>query len=67
MRYTGLQLYVTREFERAKQEHRQLLELCRARDVTAACDLLQRHIRHAGQSLKQGLLEGRARAEMDQP
>ncbi|MGA8541365.1 MAG: GntR family transcriptional regulator [Terriglobales bacterium] len=60
MRYTGLQLYVTRGFERAKEEHRQLLDLCRERDVTAACDLLEQHIRYAGQSLKQGLLEGRA-------
>ncbi len=67
MRYTGLQLYVTQGFERAKEEHRQLLDLCRARDVTAACDLLQRHIRHAGQSLKQGLLKGRAHAETEQP
>ena len=34
MRYTGLQLYVTQGFERAKEEHRQLLNLCRERDVT---------------------------------
>jgi DNA-binding GntR family transcriptional regulator len=67
MRYTGLQLYVTQGFERAKEEHRQLLDLCRERDVTAACDLLQRHIWHAGQSLKQGLLEGRTHAEQEQP
>jgi DNA-binding GntR family transcriptional regulator len=63
-RYTGLQLYLTREFDRAKEEHRQLLELCRARDVAAARDLLERHIRHAGRSLKAALVEGRARAEV---
>ncbi|MGB8060284.1 MAG: GntR family transcriptional regulator [Candidatus Sulfotelmatobacter sp.] len=65
-RYTWLQLYLTREFDRAKREHGQLLDLCRARDVAAACGLLRRHIRHAGQSLKQVLREGRAPAETDQ-
>ena len=58
-RYTRLQLYLTRGVERAKQEHRELLELCRKRDVDAACELLQRHITHAGQSLKQVLQERR--------
>jgi DNA-binding GntR family transcriptional regulator len=67
MRYTGLQVYVTRGFERAKEEHRQLLELCRARDVAAACELLELHIRHAGESLKQGLLEGRTHVDAEQP
>jgi DNA-binding GntR family transcriptional regulator len=54
-RYTRLQLYLTRAFERASEEHRQLLALCRNRDVAAACKLLAEHIRHAGQSLKEFL------------
>ncbi|HEV2288969.1 MAG TPA: GntR family transcriptional regulator [Candidatus Acidoferrales bacterium] len=52
-RYTRLQLYLTQAFERAKQEHRQLLELCRQRDVANACDLLRGHIHNAGQMLKE--------------
>ena len=67
MRYTGLQLYLTREFERAKEEHRKLLELCQARDVIGACYLLQQHIKHAGQSLKQVLHDARAGAATSQP
>jgi|ERR1700683_1567325 DNA-binding GntR family transcriptional regulator len=67
VRYTGLQLYLTREFERAKEEHRKLLELCQARDVIGACYLLQQHIKHAGQSLKQVLREARAGATVSQP
>ena len=51
-RYTRLQLYLTRGFERAREEHRMLLDLCRKRDVDAACTLLDAHIRHAGLSLK---------------
>jgi DNA-binding GntR family transcriptional regulator len=54
-RYARLQLYLTRAFERAKQEHRQLLELCRKRDVEAACKLLERHIHRAGRALKESL------------
>ncbi|MFZ0212930.1 MAG: GntR family transcriptional regulator [Candidatus Acidiferrales bacterium] len=52
-RYTRLQLYLTQAFERAKQEHRELLEFCRQRDVPNACDLLGRHIHNAGQMLKE--------------
>ena len=66
VRYTGLQLYLTREFERAKEEHRKLLELCQARDVIGACYILQQHIKHAGQSLKQVLGEARAGATTSQ-
>lgn len=58
-RYIRLQLYLTRAFERAKEEHRQLLLLCRERNVAAACDLLDRHIHHAGKSLKEFLREHR--------
>ncbi len=52
-RYTRLQLYLTQAFERAKQEHRALLDLCRKRDAAAASDLLERHIHNAGRMLKE--------------
>lgn len=58
-RYTRLQLYLTQAFERAKTEHRQLLELCRKRDIEAASDLLERHIRNAGRMLKEFVKEHR--------
>jgi DNA-binding GntR family transcriptional regulator len=59
-RYTRLQLYLTHAFERAKEEHRMLLELCRKRDAAAACELLQRHIHNAGSTLKEFLKQRRA-------
>jgi DNA-binding GntR family transcriptional regulator len=59
-RYTRLQLYLTHGIKRANGEHHQILELCRQRDVTAACKLLKQHIQYAGQSLKQALQERRA-------
>jgi len=52
-RYTRLQLYLTRGIERANEEHRQLLDLCRAREARSAAKLLREHILHAGQSLKE--------------
>lgn len=58
-RYTRLQLYLTHGASRANEEHRQLLDLCRNRDAVAACKLLRQHIQHAGQSLKQALVERR--------
>ena len=58
-RYTGLHLYLTRSFERAKKEHRQILELCRKRDVEAACALLKQHIQTAGRTLKETLEQRR--------
>ena len=62
-RYTRLQLYLTRAFERASEEHHQLLQLCRKRDIPAACKLLEQHIRHAGQSLKEFLTHQRQLAK----
>ncbi|HEV2618242.1 MAG TPA: GntR family transcriptional regulator [Candidatus Acidoferrales bacterium] len=59
-RYTRLQLYLTHAFERAKQEHRKLLELCRERNTAAACELLERHIHNAGRTLKEFLAQRRA-------
>lgn len=58
-RYTGLHLYLTRAFERAQKEHRELLQLCRKRDVEAACALLKQHIQTAGRTLKETLEQRR--------
>jgi DNA-binding GntR family transcriptional regulator len=59
-RYTRLQLYLTHGMKRANDEHHQILELCRERQVAAACKLLRQHIQFAGHSLKQVLQENRA-------
>jgi len=58
-RYTRLQLYLTHGIKRANEEHHKILELCRNRDVPAACALLRDHILHAGQSLKEALQQRR--------
>jgi len=58
-RYTRLQLYLTHGIKRANEEHHKILELCRNRDVAAACTLLRDHILHAGQSLKEVLQQKR--------
>ncbi len=52
-RYTRLQLYLTHGIQRANEEHLKILELCRQRNVAAACKLLREHIEYAGQSLKE--------------
>src|SRR5690348_350922 len=52
-RYTRLQLYLTQALERPKQEHRELLELWRKRDIPGATELLQRHIHNAGRMLRE--------------
>lgn len=59
-RYTRLQLYLTHGIKRANEEHHQILEFCRQRDVASACKLLKQHIQYAGQSLKQALQERKA-------
>jgi DNA-binding GntR family transcriptional regulator len=66
-RYTSLQLYLTRSFERAKKEHRMLVELCRKRDVKAACELLEQHIQTAGRALKESLEQRRAESQPKNP
>ena len=58
-RYTRLQLYLTHGMQRANEEHHQILDFCRQRDVTQACKLLRRHIQYAGESLKQALEQKR--------
>jgi DNA-binding GntR family transcriptional regulator len=62
-RYTRLQLYLTHGMKRANEEHHEILDLCRNRDVGEACKLLRRHIQYAGQSLKQALQERRTSLE----
>ncbi len=64
-RYTRLQLYLTHGMARANEEHHHILELCRKRDVSAACDLLQQHIVHAGESLKLALQQKRSSTKSD--
>jgi DNA-binding GntR family transcriptional regulator len=64
-RYTRLQLYLTHGMKRANDEHHQILDLCRQRDVAAACRLLRQHIRYAGESLKQALEQKRVAAQND--
>lgn len=63
-RYTRLQLYLMRGFERASEEHRRLLELCRTRDIPGACRLLEQHIKNAGRSLKDFLAKQRANGNL---
>ena len=63
-RYIRLQLYLTREMDRAKREHRMLLDLCKARDVSGAVDLLLKHIRFAGQSLHDFVQERRRQQQL---
>src|SRR5580704_9606997 len=64
-RYTRLQLYLTHGMQRANQEHHRILELCRQRDVGAACKLLRQHIEHAGESLKEVLEQKRTAAQAE--
>jgi len=59
-RYTRLQLYLTHGIKRANQEHHDILELCRKRDVPGATKLLRQHIQYAGQSLKEAVQQRRA-------
>jgi DNA-binding GntR family transcriptional regulator len=62
-RYTRLQLYLTHGMKRANDEHHKILDLCRQRNVLAACQLLHEHIQYAGQSLKQALQQRRNAAD----
>jgi len=64
-RYTRLQLYLTHGVKRANEEHHQMLQFCRQRDVTAACELLRVHILHAGDSLKEVLEQRRKESQIE--
>jgi len=61
-RYTRLQLYLTHGMKRANEEHHQILEFCRQREVVQACTLLRQHIQYASESLKQALEQKRTDA-----
>lgn len=50
-RYVRLHLSLSQEIRRAKEEHHAILEACKKRDVPGACQLLERHIAHACESL----------------
>lgn len=64
-RYTRLQLYLTHGMKRANEEHHQILELCRNREIGPACKLLRQHIQFAGESLKLALEQKRAAVQND--
>ena len=66
-RYTRLQLYLTHGMKRANEEHHQILDLCRNREIGTACKLLRQHIQFAGESLKQALEQKRAAVQSDSP
>ncbi|MBY5993961.1 GntR family transcriptional regulator [Ferrimonas balearica] len=51
-RYIRLQLLLAGGIPRAEQEHRELLERCRQRDVEGATALLRAHIEHAAEGVK---------------
>jgi DNA-binding GntR family transcriptional regulator len=51
--------------KRANEEHHQILEFCRQRNVTAACELLRVHILHAGDSLKEVLEQKRKESQIE--
>lgn len=50
-RYTRLQLATPQAWARASGEHAELIALCRAGRITAAADLLERHIRAVAEDL----------------
>lgn len=52
-RHTRLQLSLTGGMERAEAEHAELVRLCTAGNITAACALLKTHIENAGRSLRE--------------
>src|SRR5215469_410725 len=64
-RYTRLQLYLTHGMQRANEEHHQILELCRQREIAAASKLLREHILYAGESLKKALEQKRTASGTD--
>ncbi len=54
-RHTRLQLSLTDGMKRAEAEHAELLRLCTAGEIAAACALLKTHIDDVGRSLRQYL------------
>lgn len=62
-RFVRLQLALTGALDRARNEHRELLELSRLGEATAAAELVRVHILDAGQMLVRALAAERAAAE----
>jgi DNA-binding GntR family transcriptional regulator len=58
-RHTRLQLSLTDGMKRAETEHAELLRLCEAGQIAAACALLKSHIEDVGKSLQKHLQEHR--------
>jgi DNA-binding GntR family transcriptional regulator len=56
-RYIRMHLQMAGRILKSNKEHQQLLNLCRARDITGACSLLNHHILSAKTEIKQFLLE----------
>ena len=54
-RYLRFTWEETHHLEQSQQEHREILELCRSRDIDQACSVLQRHIAATGALLVQRL------------
>jgi DNA-binding GntR family transcriptional regulator len=54
-RYLRFTWEETHHLGQSQQEHRQILELCRVRDIEGACSLLQRHIAGTGALLVERL------------
>ncbi|WP_230532770.1 GntR family transcriptional regulator [Microvirga roseola] len=66
-RHTRLQLSLTDGMERAETEHAEILHLCAAGKVPAACALLKTHIEDVGKSLRKYLEEHQDLATNRQP
>jgi DNA-binding GntR family transcriptional regulator len=60
-RYVRLYLFLSHDLDRLKSDHRKILELCRKRDVPAACEFLESHIRWGGQQLLEVIRQRRER------
>jgi DNA-binding GntR family transcriptional regulator len=61
-RYLRFTWEETHHLEQSQEEHRQILELCRSRDIERACAMLQLHIAGTGALLVQRL-EARGSSE----
>jgi DNA-binding GntR family transcriptional regulator len=59
-RYIRLHMLLTRAVEKAERDHRELLRLCKLRDVDRAVPYLKEHILDAGRSLILALRKHRA-------
>ena len=58
-RYVRLHLLLVHDIEKAKNEHREILRLCKLRSVDDACRLLEDHIYSSGRQLAEYLNQRR--------